>query len=121
MTTAEVANKLVAYCREGKFDAAMHELYGADIVSVEAFDMNGQSRTSRGIEATAAKGKWWQENHEVHAMSVTAPFLAEDKFAVVFDLDVTFKPTNTRKKMVEVAVYTVRGGKVVHEEFLYGG
>jgi hypothetical protein len=31
-----------------------------------------------------------------------------------------FKPTGQKRKMVEVAVYTVAKGKIVHEEFLYG-
>lgn len=35
MNTKEVANKLVAYCRNGQFEEATKELYGNDIVSIE--------------------------------------------------------------------------------------
>ena len=81
--------------------------------------MGGEPRQAKGLDAVLGKMKWWQDNHTVHAATVNGPFLAEDKFAVEFDYDVTFKPANQRKRMREVAVYTVAGGKIVHEEFLY--
>ena len=34
-------------------------------------------------------------------------------------MDVTNKPSGERSQMVEVGLYTVAGGKVVQEEFLY--
>ena len=35
MTTKQVADKLIAYCRQGKFEEATKELYGNNIVSIE--------------------------------------------------------------------------------------
>lgn len=35
MTTQEIANRLVELCKIGQNDAAMQELYAADIVSIE--------------------------------------------------------------------------------------
>lgn len=40
-----------------------------------------------------------------------------DRFTVIFDMDVTFKPTGERSKMREIGLYTVEGGMVVREEF----
>ena len=119
MTTQEVADTLVRLCSQGKFEEATRTLYSPDIVSVEAGAPPGQSRESKGLEAVKAKGEWWTANHEVHSVKVEGPLVAGSHFAVVFKLDITFKPEAKRFKMEEVAVYKVADGKVVYEEFFY--
>jgi ketosteroid isomerase-like protein len=42
-----------------------------------------------------------------------------DQFALRFHLDVTQKASGQRMQMEEVALYTVREGKVVEERFLF--
>lgn len=119
MTTQEVADKLVTLCREGKFGEAVESLYSDDIVSMEAGAPPGQSRESKGLEAIKAKGQWWEANHEIHTATVEGPLVAGSHFATTFKFDVTFKPQNRRFLMEEVAVYKVKDGKVVYEEFFY--
>ena len=119
MTTQEVANELVKLCSEYKFHEAIKNLYSPDIVSVEAFAPPGQSREVKGIEAVMAKGEWWTANHEVHSSTVEGPLVAASHFAVVFKMDITFKPQSRRFQMEEVAIYKVTDGKVVYEEFFY--
>lgn len=119
MTTQEVANTLVKLCSAGKFEEAMTSLYSPDIVSMEAGAPPGQSREAKGIAAVKAKGEWWTSNHEVHSLTVEGPVVATSHFAVVFKMDVTFKPQSRRFKMEEVAVYKVADGKIVYEEFFY--
>ncbi len=120
MSVKEVANKLVAYCKEGKNLECVDELYGEGIESVEAAAMGDQGRTQKGIEAIRGKNKWWVENHEVHSANVEGPWPhGDEKFAVRFTYDVTNKPSGNRMKMDEIAVYTVDGGKIVKEEFFY--
>jgi len=43
----------------------------------------------------------------------------EDQFGVHFEMDVTFKPTGVRQKLVESGLYTVSNDKIVQEEFWY--
>ncbi|WP_433972091.1 SnoaL-like domain-containing protein [Tunturiibacter lichenicola] len=119
MTTQELANQLVKLCKEGKFAEAVGSLYSDDVVSMEAGAPPGGSRESKGLDAVKAKGKWWEENHEVHGATVEGPLVAGSHFAVTFKLDVTFKPQNKRFTMEEVGVYKVKDGKVVYEEFFY--
>ena len=119
MSTQEVADALVKYCSEGKFLEATDALYSPDIVSVEAAAPPGQSPESKGIEAVKQKGEWWAANHEVHSSTVEGPLVADSHFAVTFKLDVTFKPEKRRFTMEEIAVYKVRDGKIVHEQFFY--
>ncbi len=119
MTTQEVADTLVKLCSEGKFLEATETLYSPDIVSVEAGAPPGESREAKGLAAVKAKGEWWTANHEVHSATVEGPLVAGSHFAVVFKLDVTFKPQSKRFTMEEVAVYKVADSKVVYEEFFY--
>ena len=119
MTTTEVAQKLVDLCRQGKFEQAMNDLYGDDIVSVEPMAMPPNPAEVRGIAAVRAKSAWWVANHDIHSCTVGGPFIHGDNFVALFDLDVTFKPTGKRMQMSEAAVYTVANGKVTHEAFYY--
>ena len=119
MTTQEVADKLVKLCKEGKFKEAIGELYGQDVVSMEAAAPPGGSRESKGLEAVKGKADWWTENHEVHSSTVEGPLVDGSHFAVMFKMDVTFKPQSRRFSMEEIAVYKVADGKVVYEEFFY--
>jgi ketosteroid isomerase-like protein len=119
MTAQEVGQKVVELCSQGKFEEAMQTLYSPDIVSVEAMAQPGGSREAVGMEAVAAKGKWWQDNHEVHGVVVEGPVATATHFCVRFKLDVTFKPTGVRMTMDELALYQVKDGKIVREEFFY--
>ncbi len=119
MTTQEVADQLVKLCREGKFREAVETLYADDIVSVEAAAPPGQSKESKGLAAVKAKGEWWEANHEVHAATVEGPLVAGSHFSTTFKMDLTFKPENRRFRAEEIAVYEVKDGKVVHEQFFY--
>ncbi len=118
MTTQQVADKVVEYCKAGKFIEA-YKLYSPDIVSVEAGAPPGQSRESKGLDAVKAKGDWWMQNHQVHSSKVEGPLVAGPYFSVKYEFDVTFKPQNRRFKMEEVAIYKVADGRIVHEEFFY--
>ncbi len=118
MTTEEVAKKLVEWCDQGEYEKASRELYGQDVVSVEAHAMGGMPAEMKGFDAVCAKSKWWVENHEVHSSKATGPFVARDTFVVRFDIDVTDKNSGKRFQGSEVGIYQVKDGKVVREEFL---
>ena len=119
MTTLEVGKKLVELCKQGKNQEAMETLYSPDIVSVEAAPMANFPAEARGREAVFAKGKWWYENHTVHSATTEGPWPHGDRFAVKFAYDVTNKPSNQRFQMEEIALFTVKNGMIVREEFFY--
>ncbi len=117
-----VGKKLVEMCREGKMKEAIDALYSPDIVSIEAGAPPGGSAKSEGIAAVKGKGEWWEANHEVHKAEVEGPFPHGDRFIVRFKYEVTGKAgpmAGKRFVMDEAALYTVKDGKVVHEEFFY--
>jgi len=118
MNTEEIATKLVEFCRKGEWMKAIDELYGKDIVSVEPRAMENMPAEMRGIDQVRGKTEWWEKNMEVHSAKVGGPFVARDTFVVQFDVDVTDKGSKKRMQMSEAGIYTVKDGKVSHEEFL---
>ncbi len=122
MSPMEVGTKLVELCKSGDFRGALEACYGEDIVSVEPVDMSGQGRETRGLEAVREKSAQWEATNEVHSCEVGGPYPHDDRFAVTFDIDVTPRAgpmEGMRMRMQEVGLYTVKGGKVVREEFYY--
>jgi ketosteroid isomerase-like protein len=119
MSIAEIANDLVELCRKGKFMEATEKYYSDKIVSVESGGPPGVPLEMKGIEAIREKSKSFMENTEIHSAEVSEPYIGKKKFAVEFKMDMTHKPSGRRMQMDEMALYTVEGGKIVHEHFYY--
>jgi hypothetical protein len=119
MSTTDVANGLVALCKQGKYMDAINKYYSDKIVSVESASMPGMPAEMKGIDAIRGKTKHFEENNEIHSAEVNGPFVGDKQFAVEFKLDVTQKNSGKRMKMDEVGLYTVESGKIVHEHFFY--
>ncbi len=119
MSNAEIANGLVDLCRQGKNMDAIERYYSDAIVSVESGSPAGIPAEMKGIEAIKGKNQWWLDNHQVHSEEVNGPYIGEKQFAVEFKMDVTQKASEQRFQMREMALYTVEGGKIVHEHFFY--
>ena len=118
-STTAVAQELVALCREGKNMDAINRLYSPDIVSIEPMGGPDMPAEMKGIDAIRGKNEWWLANHEVHSATANGPFIGDKDFVAHYIYDVTFKPTGKRMQMKELALYTVKDGKVVREEFFY--
>ena len=119
MSALEVGKQLVALCKQGENLQAVKTLYSPDVVSVEASSMPNMPAEMKGMDAILGKNKWWVDNHEVHAATCEGPFPHGDQFIVRFNYDVTNKPSGKRMQMDEAALYTVKDGKIVREEFFY--
>ncbi|HMI02474.1 MAG TPA: nuclear transport factor 2 family protein [Pedobacter sp.] len=117
MNTQEVADKLVQLCREGKNTEAIEELYAENIVSKEP--KGSPMELTEGKEAVKNKTIQWEESvEEIHSASTSEPIVANNHFAIVMDIDATYK-AHGRMAMSEICVYEVKDGKIVAEEFFY--
>jgi len=116
MTTKEVADRLVALCREGKNRQAIEELYADDILSIEPV---GDPREAKGIEAVKGKTDYFEKSMEVHSSELSDPIVSDDFFAISYYMDATDKNRNQRHDMSEIAVYQVKDGKIAKEQFFY--
>ncbi|MEM1003946.1 MAG: nuclear transport factor 2 family protein [Pseudomonadota bacterium] len=120
MQLKEIAEELVAGCRENRTDENLGKLYAADAVSAEAVDDQGMGREAHGLDAIRGKHAWWDSAAEVSSFSVSDPMLhGDDRFAVTFEMQGKFKESGETFDMREIAVYHVADGKIVREEFFY--
>ena len=118
MTTQQIADRLVALCRENKFEQAQRELYAQDAKSIEPESSQGM-QTVQGLDAIIQKGNQFQDMIQAwHGGSVSDALVAGNIIALTIGMDVTFKDGN-RMNMDELAVYTVKDGKIVQEQFFY--
>jgi len=116
MSTADVAKNFTDALKQGDFPKA-ESFWSDDVVSIEAMD--GPMREVRGKEAVHGKSEWWTANNEVHSFEVSAPYVNGDQFALRFAMDITDKSSGKRTQSDEVALYTVRDGKITEERFFY--
>ena len=56
MTTKEIAERLVALCREGKAEIAQKELYADDAINIEPYDTPAFPKETKGLNAIMEKG-----------------------------------------------------------------
>ena len=117
MTTREIADAVVALSKAGSLDAIGKTYWADSIVSHE--DMEGPMGRLEGRAAVTAKNKWWNGAHEVHSVETHGPFVHGDQFAIRWKMDVTQKESGNRMTMDEVALYTVKDGRIVEERFFY--
>jgi limonene-1,2-epoxide hydrolase len=118
MTTEEIARRLVALCREAKYEQAQKELYSNEAVSIEPYPTpDFPETTTRGLAAIVEKGRKFMEMIEAsHRNEVSEPIVATNSFACTMRLDVTMKGKG-RMDMKELCVYQVKDGKIVAEQF----
>lgn len=120
MSVADIAQELVDLCRQGRHMEVIAKHYSNDIVGVEPIG-HGPEMPARvkGIEAVKAKNIWWSENSETHSLKLDGPYVGDGAFTVRFHMDATPKASGKRVQVVEMALYTVKNGKIVMEEFYY--
>jgi hypothetical protein len=85
--------------------------------NLESVEGLGVSLAWSGKPAVLAKYRGWEADHEIHDMKVEGPWVGATGFALRFWIDVTQKSTGQRSQMEEIAVYDVRDGRIVREEF----
>ena len=118
MTTEEVAGKFNEMAQSGQWQQIQDQLYSKDAVSIEPETSQGL-KTVEGLDAIHEKGKQFSDMvEEMHGGYSNPPVVAGNFFAVAMGMDCTMKGMG-RSKMDEIAVYEVKDGKIVKEQFFY--
>ncbi len=118
MTTQEVANRMYELLKESKWEQVQQELFSDDAESIEPASSPGL-QTVKGKDAIKKKGQDFSNMiEEVHGGYTGQPVVAGNYIAVAMGFDATMKGMG-RQKMDEIAVYEVRDGKIVKEQFFY--
>jgi hypothetical protein len=120
MTAQEVASRFNELAQTGQWGKIQGELYSENAVSIEpphAASM-GMSNAA-GLTAIKKKGEDFNKNvEEMHGGFSTQPVVAGNFFSVAMGMDCTMKGAG-RVKMDELAVYEVKDGKIVSEQFFF--
>ena len=118
MTTQEVANRFNELAQTGQWEQIHSELFADNAVSIEPPASQGM-QSVEGLAAIKEKGKRFSEMvEEMHGGYSTPPVVGGRFFSVAMGMDCTMKGMG-RQKMDEIAVYEVKDGKIVKEQFFY--
>lgn len=115
-SVGELGAKLVELFNQNKADAWIQTVWSKDIRSIEG---SGDVATGKG--EIMKKWEWWNGTFDVLGASAEGPYCGATGFAVKFSIHTKNKQTGEETRMSEIAVYSVKNGKVVQEEFMYGG
>lgn len=120
MTTQEVANRYNELAQTGQWDKVQEELYAGNCVSIEPPHAAAMGMANaEGIEAIKKKGEAFNSMvEEMHGGYCSEPVVGGNHFSVAMGMDVTMKGMG-RSKMDEIAVYEVKDGKIVKEQFFF--
>ena len=121
MTTQQVANRYYELISQNKRTEIVEELYGQDIVNREPEHAiaQGVPTVTKGLDAVKAKGKAGAERiAEIHSNFCTEPVVAGNFFTVAMGRELTLK-AGPRIKREEIALFEVKDGKIVLEQFFY--
>jgi hypothetical protein len=114
MTTQEIANRLIKLCRNGEFVKAEEELYGPDIIHVEA---NGKE--FKGFENVLLKEKEFMEKLKASPLvKISEPLVAGDYFTIRMYMEFNHKELGS-KTVDEIIIYKVQNGKIVFLKCYY--
>ncbi len=118
MSTQEVANRFHELAQSGQWNVIQDELFAENAVSNEPPGSQGL-QSAEGLEAIRQKGKQFGEMvEEMHGGYTSEPQVAGRYFSVAMGMDCTMKGMG-RQKMDEIALYEVKDGKIVREQFFY--
>jgi ketosteroid isomerase-like protein len=118
MTTQEVASRMYELLKENKWTEVQEELFSEDAESIEPPGSPGL-QSVKGKDAIKKKGEDFSNMiEEVHGGYTGEPIVAGNYIAIAMGFDATMKGMG-RQKMDEIAVYEVKDGKIVKEQFFY--
>jgi len=118
----QIGQQVVDMNNQNKSRECVKQLYAQDCVSAEAMAMPGQpSNEVQGVDGILGKHDWWESANEVHSSSAEGPYaFGDDRFCIIYEMDVTDKASGERTQMKEVATYYVNAeNKIYREEFAY--
>lgn len=113
---AEIGASLVDMFNRGLLHEIEQLWWSPAITSIE-----GMGQAWDGKAAVDGKNQWWLQTNRMLSGRAEGPYVGATGFAVKFHLEVEEIATGNRIVMDEVGVYTVKDGKIVQEEFMYGG
>ncbi|MDC7998388.1 SnoaL-like domain-containing protein [Gilvibacter sediminis] len=118
MTNQEIANRLGALLREGKFEEIYDTLFDQEKVKhIEPQSTYFSNLT--GVKAIKEKDEVMKGNiAEFHSIKVGEAITSKDFIALPYKASFTMKDGN-KVALDEIIIYQVENGKIILEQFFY--
>jgi len=113
-TIQPIAERLVALLREREFIEAYRELFGEEAESIDP--LYTIMPAARGLITLVEREKQFQAKAIIHHIEVSEPLISGSYFSIRICIDYTIEDKG-RKTLEELAVYHVRTGKIVRQQF----
>lgn len=118
MTTKQIADRLVAMCRNGQIEEAKIEFFTDETMSIEPAE-GILPREVKGLKAIQQKAELFISLvDEFYGITLTEPVIAGDYFSFGWETDIKMKGED-RKLNSEICLYQVKGDKIISERFFY--
>lgn len=116
----DVARDFTSMLRLGQFEAAGARYWADAVTSVEPTDLpSGIPAFVFGIEAARDKARLRFGIGCIDDLGIDGPFVTGDQFALFLDMLITDPATGQAQPFTEIAVFTVRDGRIIEERFFY--
>ena len=116
----DVARDFTAMLRCGQFEAAGERFWAEDVRSSEPADLPGEIPAFiSGIEAARGKAKSRFGRCRIDDLGIDGPFVTGDQFALFLDMLITDPACGVAQPFTEIAIFTVRDGRIIEERFFY--
>ena len=104
----------------GRVQDAAEKYWSADIKSIEPADLSdGTPAIVRGLRAAREKLIRRLAQNAIEDIAIDGPFITGNRFALFIDMQIVDRATGIRRPFSEIAIFTVRDGKIAEERFFY--
>ncbi len=111
----DVARDFTAMLRAGQFEAAANRYWADDVTSIEP---SGRLSVS-GVDAARIKCHARFGAAKIDEIGIDGPFVTGDQFVLFLDLVIVDAATGGRQPFSEIALYTVRDGRIAEERHFF--
>ncbi len=116
----DVARDYTAMLRLGQFEAAGERYWANGVTSVEPADLKiGIPAFVSGIKAARDKARFRFGTGRIDDLGIDGPFVTGDQFALFLDMLITDPASGSAQPFTEIAIFTVRDGRIIEERFFY--
>jgi hypothetical protein len=116
----DVARDFTAMLRLGQFEAAGETFWSPDVTSAEPAALSGDiPALLSGIAAVRAKHAARFGMARIDDLGIDGPFVTGDQFALFLDMLLTDPASGHAEPFAEIAIFTVRDGRIIEERFFY--
>jgi hypothetical protein len=120
ITSQIIAERLIAFCRQGDWQGAYNELYAGDARSVEPYKSPIAEVETTGLQAIMEKAKRFDSLIEkIYEIKVSQPIIMKDHIAFSLTMDADLVGRGRCMILSEICVYKIQDGKIVLEQFFY--